>query len=125
MKKNFYILITTIWLLFVSNAFALIINSHSAIETNCDGWVFWPLVIYWTDWYHLWDYLDASREWIISSSSEVSTYIDSNKLNIPNGWVQVSNYVPSPGPFYAIWNNNLTSLNLANLVPADRNRPIW
>lgn len=109
---------------FFHSAFALNITSHSGIQENCDGGTFSPLVIYGTDTVHLWDYLNASGEGLISSNSEVSVYVRGNKANIPNGWVQVSNYMPSAGQFYSIWNNQLAGLNLPSLVPADRDTPV-
>lgn len=109
---------------FFHSAFALNIMSHSSIQTNCDGGTFPPLVIYGTDTIHMWDYINAAREGIISSNSEVSVYVQGNKVNIPNGWAQVSNYLPSAGQFYTVWNNQLTGLNLPSLVPADRDTPV-
>lgn len=93
---------------FFHSALALNIVSHSSIQTNCDGGTFPPLVIYGTGTYHLWDYINTVKEGIISSNSEVSIYIQGNKVSIPNGWVQTSNYMPTPGQFYAVWNNQLT-----------------
>lgn len=124
MKKILLFILTLFTFINLDSVFAINITTHNSIQTNCNWWIFPPLTIYWNDWYHLWDRLNASWEWLISSNSEVSVYINSNKINIPNWWVQVSNYVPSAWPFYAVWNNNLTTLNIPNLVPADRDQPI-
>lgn len=125
MKKLFLLSIFIILAVFSDNIFALNITTHSSIQTSCNWWTFPPLTIYWTDWYHLRDLLNASWEWIISSDSTVSVFINSNKLTVPNSWVKASNYVPNAGSFYAIWNNWITTLNIPNLVPADRDQPIW
>jgi len=106
------------------SAFALNITSHSSIQTNCDGGTFPPLVIYGADTYHLWDYINTVKEGIVSSNSEVSVYVQNNKVNIPDGWVQVSNYMPSAGQFYTVWNNQLSGLNIPALVPSDRDTPV-
>ncbi|EKE27485.1 MAG: hypothetical protein ACD_3C00199G0001, partial [uncultured bacterium (gcode 4)] len=126
MKKIFSIaFLLLISQIFTESTSAINVTSHAWVQMNCNGWTFPPLTIYWNRWWHIWDRLNTSREGIISSNSEVSVFIDSNKLNVPNWWVQVSNYVPSAGQFYSIWNNNLTTLNLPNLVPSDRDRAIW
>jgi len=114
----------TILFSFLQSAFALNITTHSSLQSNCDGGTFPPLVIYGNDTYHLWDYINTVQEGIIASNSDVSVYINSNKVNIPNGWVQVSNYMPSAGQFYTVWNNQLAGLNIPNLVPADRDTPV-
>ncbi|MDP2103644.1 MAG: hypothetical protein Q8K26_01835, partial [Candidatus Gracilibacteria bacterium] len=108
----------------METSFALNITSHASLQTNCDGGTFPPLVIYGTDTYHLWDYINTTREGIISGNSEVSVYVRNNKANIPNSWVQVSNYMPSAGQFYTVWNNGLAGLNIPALVPADRDVPV-
>lgn len=123
--KKLFLLATFIVLIAFSNSwFALNVTTHSSIQTSCNWWTFAPITIYGTDGYHLWDRLNASWEWIISRNSEVSVYINSGKLNVPDSWVQVSSYVPSAGQFYSVWNNGLTTLNTTNLVPADRDQPI-
>lgn len=106
------------------SAFALNVTTHSSIQSSCDGGIFPPLVIYGTGTYHLWDYINTSREGIVSGNSEVSVFIQGGKVNIPNGWVQVSNYMPNAGQFYTVWNNQLTGLNLPALVPSDRDTPV-
>lgn len=106
------------------SAFALNVLTHSSIQTNCNGGTFTPVTIYGTGTYHFWDYLNSPGEAIISANSEVSTYIQGGKVSIPNGWVQTSNYVPSAGQYYAVWNNQLTGLNIPALVPSDRDMPV-
>lgn len=51
---------------FLETSFALNITSHASLQVNCDGGTFPPLVIYGTDTYHLWDYINTTREGIIS-----------------------------------------------------------
>ncbi|MDD2916753.1 MAG: hypothetical protein PHH70_02820 [Candidatus Gracilibacteria bacterium] len=122
MKK--IILGILVFLGYFHSALALNITTHSSFQTSCDGGTFPPMIIYGTDKYHLWDYLNTSREGIISSLSEVSVYTPGGKMNIPNGWVQSSNYMPSSGQYYAVWNNQLSGLNLSSLVPSDRDTPV-
>jgi len=58
----------------------------------------------------------------MSTNSSLSVYTDGSKITIPNGWVQVSNYAPSAGQYFAFWNNTKTFINTGSLVPADANR---
>lgn len=38
--------------------------------------------------------------------------------------MQTTSYAPAAGQYFVAWNNSLSSLNLANLVPADRGTPV-
>lgn len=108
--------------LFCSSALALEITYATKLQKNCTTSINFP--IYGTDGYHLQDVLNASDRGIVSKTSGVSVYVDEDKVNIPDKWVQATNYIPSSDKYFVIWNNGLSTLNISKLKPSDRDKTV-
>ncbi len=104
---------------FPISASALVVNDVSAPFSSCNGGT-WNVDFYGNFQGHLWDRYNANNESYVSGTSQVNVYVNGGKVSIPNGWVQPTSYAPSAGQYYVAWNNALSGLNLADLVPADR-----
>ncbi|MFZ3232444.1 MAG: hypothetical protein WA194_02770 [Patescibacteria group bacterium] len=105
------------------SASALVVTDVASPTSSCDGGS-WNVDFYGNFQGHLWDRYNAAGESYVSASSRIDVFVKGGKVNIPNGWVQTTSYAPAPGQYFVAWNNSLSSLNLANLVPADRGTPV-
>ncbi len=119
MKIRFLQALAAIATLVPASASALVVSNVAAPFSNCDGGT-WNVDFYGNFQGHLWDRYNANSESYVSGTSRVDVYVNGGKVNIPDGWVQPTSYAPSAGQYYVAWNNALSGLNLANLVPSDR-----